>query len=105
MTSTIAGPAQTHAIASANAPEFTSPDSQIERIRHRVNSMQRRIRSLDALIEEQVRILDVERDLFRPQGVILNSRNLRVLQIAGLAAAVLAFASGFVAGFQGLGTP
>lgn len=84
-------------------PEFTSPDVQIERIRETVNSMHRRIRSLDAQIEEQIRTLDRERDLYRPVQIVVNRRNLRILQAAGITAAALAFASGFAAGYQRLG--
>jgi hypothetical protein len=83
--------------------EYTSPDGQIERIRSTVNSMQRRIRALDVLIEEQIRTLDLERDLFRPAGIVITARYWRLLQAAAVAAAILAFASGFVAGYQGLG--
>jgi hypothetical protein len=86
------------------APEFTSPDAQIERIRQTVSSMQRRIRALDSLLEEQIRTLDLEHELFRPQGFIINRRTLRVLQIAGITAALLSFASGFLAGYQRLGS-
>lgn len=89
--------------ATIKAPEFTSPDSQIERIRQTVNSMQRRIRALDSQLEEQMRTFDLERELFRPPGFVINRRTLRLLQFVGLAAALLSFVSGFVAGYQRLG--
>jgi len=84
-------------------PAFTSPDGQIERIRGTVNSMQRRIRALDSLMEEQIRTLDLERELFLPPGIVINRRYWRILQAAGMVAAILSFASGFVAGYQRLG--
>jgi hypothetical protein len=90
-------------VITADGPEFTSPDGQIERIRSTVNSMQRRIRALDSLIEEQIRTMDLERDLFRPPGLVITGKHLRMLQIAGVAAAILSFATGFVAGYQRLG--
>jgi hypothetical protein len=77
-----------------------SPDARIDRIRQTVHSMQRRIQNLDILLEEQIRTLDLEQDLFRPPGLIINRKTLRILQIAGLAAAILAFVSGFVTGMQ-----
>jgi hypothetical protein len=90
-------------VTTGNTPEFTSPDGQIERIRTTVNSMQRRIRALDSLLEEQIRTLDLERDLFRPPGLVFNRKYLRLVQVVGLLAAILSFATGFVAGYQGLG--
>ncbi len=81
----------------STAPE--TADGQIERIRQTVNSMQRRIRALNLLLEEQVRTLDAEKHLFRPPGLVINRQSLRIIQIAGITAALLAFASGFVAGF------
>lgn len=92
-----------NAYVEEDGPEFTSPDQQIERIRATVNSMQRRIRALDSLIEEQIRTIDLERDLFRPPGIVITAKYWRVLQAAGIVAAILSFASGFVAGFNRLG--
>lgn len=90
-------------VSPETSPEFTSPDRQIERIRNTVNSMQRRIRALDSLMEEQIRTLDLERDLFRPPGIVINHRYWRILQAAAIVAAILSFTTGFVAGYQRLG--
>ena len=87
-------------MTSQNATEFTSPDGQIERIRQTVNSMQRRMRALDSLLDEQMRMLELDREMFRPSGIIIDSDNLTLLQGASIAAALLAFLSGFVAGYQ-----
>ena len=83
-----------------------SPDAQqLERVRETVNSMQRRIRTLDALLDEQTRALDREEGLLsQPSSELLvNRRGFRLLQAALITAAVLAFTSGFVAGYNRLG--
>ena len=83
-----------------------SPDAQqLERVRETVNSMQRRIRTLDALLDEQTRALDREEGLLsQPSSeLFVNRRGFRLLQAALITAAVLAFTSGFVAGYNRLG--
>ena len=75
-----------------------SGNTDIQRVEKTVASMQRRIRSLDALLEEQIRTLELEKHLYHPRGFVLNRRGLLALQVATVLAAILAFWTGFVAG-------
>ena len=79
-------------------PSRISPNSQVERIRQTVHSMQKRLRSVDALLEEQVRIVELEEDLFRSEGVVINATMRRTIQVCLLAGSALAFVLGYFAG-------
>ena len=77
---------------------FTSPDGQIDRIRRKVLNMQRRSQALQVLLEEHIEMLDLRRHHMHSSGFAISRRSLRVLQILGLAAALSAFVSGYIAG-------
>jgi hypothetical protein len=75
-----------------------SPDAQTARVHQTTASMQRRMRALDALLEEQIRTLEFERHFYEPQGLAISRRNARFAILVIALAAMLAFSSGFIAG-------